>query len=204
MSVPPPSPPLTLDFNGVSLNDSHADKALFGLGRLADLVDLHDKYRADLFGKNVRMYLARQAAKPKSAASHIEKSLDRICDGKMPALDFAMTHNGVTLTVPRARDPMGGNVVIEPGIEGVYVLNGCQTVYTAWKFFKQKQSRKPDEKWLDRWNGIQLPMRIIITQDEEKVRAVTIGANRQTEIRPSAFLGARSRYGWISHAGLSA
>jgi hypothetical protein len=185
--VPPLASQLTIRFDGVISNGVATDRALFGLGYLTDLVDLHDKYRADLFGKNVRMYLAREAAKPKSAASHIEKSLHLICEGRLPVLDFAMTHNGVTLSVPRIGDPKNGEVIIEPGIEGVYVLNGCQTVYTAWKFFKHKQSKQPDGTWRDLWNRIQLPMRIIVTRDDTKIRAVTIGANRQTEIRPSAF-----------------
>jgi len=30
---------------------------------------------------------------------------------------------------------------LEPGSKGVYVLNGCQTVYTAWRFFKDRSRR---------------------------------------------------------------
>jgi len=186
-AIPRAAVPVQLRFQGVSVDSPASDRVLFGLGHLADLVDLHEKYRADLFAKNVRMYLARQAAKPKSAASHIESSLERICDGKMPAPYFAMTHNGVTLSVPRATGPAEGQVTLEPGQGGIYVLNGCQTVYTAWKFFKQRSGKKPDGAWRDLWEAIRLPMRIIVTNDDERVRTVTIGANRQTEIRPSAF-----------------
>lgn len=186
-AIPRPATPIPIRFQGVSLDGAGLDGALFGLGHLSDLVNLHEKYRADLFGKNVRMYLARQATKPKSAASHIRLSLERICDGKMPAAYFAMTHNGVTLSVPRVTGPHEGHVVLEPAQAGVYVLNGCQTVYTAWKFFKQRSDKQPNGSWLAEWDAIRLPVRIIVTNDDERVRTVTIGANRQTEIRPSAF-----------------
>jgi hypothetical protein len=182
-----PATPIPVRFEGVCLNSPDTDKALFGLGHLSDLVDLHEKYRADLFAKNVRMYLARQAKKPKSAASHVELSLERICDGRMATHSFAMTHNGVTLTVPRVSGPDAGTLTLEPAQGGIYVLNGCQTIYTAWKFFKSRIGKKGDGHWRDRWNAIQLPMRVIVTGDDERVRNVTIGANRQTEIRSSAF-----------------
>ena len=181
--------PISLRFEGVSLGtpNENGDRALFGLGHLADLVELHEKYKSALFAKNVRMYLARQADKPKSAASHIEKSLEDICGGNMLALHFAMTHNGVTLSVPRGGEPASGHVTLEPGLDGVYVLNGCQTVYTAWKFYKRRLGKEPVGTWRDHWESIKLPMRIIVTKDDERVRTVTVGANRQTEIRPAAF-----------------
>lgn len=185
--IPRTAVPITLRFQGVTVDSTGTDKALFGLGHLADLVDLHEKYRADLFAKNVRMYLARQAKKPKSAASHIEQSLAHICDGKMPAPQFAMTHNGVALTVPRVIGPEAGKLTLEPGQGGIYVLNGCQTVYTAWKYFKSRMGKKSEGSWREEWEAIRLPMRIIVTGDEDLVRTVTIGANRQTEIKPSAF-----------------
>ncbi len=182
-----PASAIPMRFEGVALHTEDTDRALFGLCHLADLVDLHEKYRADLFAKNVRMYLALQAKKPKSAASHIKKSLESICDGRMPSSQFAMTHNGVTLSVPRANALGESSIQLEPGLDGVYVLNGCQTVYTAWMFYKERLAKKPEESWLQRWDSIRLPMRIIVTRNDERVRTVTVGANRQTEIRPSAF-----------------
>jgi hypothetical protein len=171
----------------VCLEATQSERGLFGLGHIADLVELHEKYHAQLFAKNVRMYLARQAAKPKSAANHIRKSLEQICDGNMPAGDFAMIHNGITISAPRAGLPTDDSIVLEPGYDGVYVLNGCQTIYTAWKFFKDRLAKKPDTGWLTNWESIKVPLRIVVTQKDERVRTITIGANRQSEIRPSAF-----------------
>ncbi len=140
-----------------------------------------------MFAKNVRMYLARRATRPESAASHIKESLQRICDGRIPASDFAMIHNGVTISVPKAGKPTGGSVTLEPAGTGVFVLNGCQTVYTAWKFFRDRLAKGPQACWQEPWESIKLPLRIVVTHDDDRVRTVAVGANRQTEMRASAF-----------------
>lgn len=185
--VPQPGRPKLIRFDGVSRCTTADEEVLFGVGRLADLVDLYDEHRADLFAKNVRMYLSRRAVKAKSAASHMKESLRRICKGQMPASDFAMIHNGVTITVPKASELSSGSVSLQPAGGGVYVLNGCQTIRTAWMFYKDRLDKQPDESWRTTWQSIEVPLRIVVTRDDDRIRRVAVGANRQTEIRASAF-----------------
>jgi hypothetical protein len=186
--VPRKAQPLTLRFDGTGFELGDGDRVLFGLGHLADFVELHDHYRMDLFAKNVRMYLHGVAKKEQSAAHQIKDTLDRICEGRTPAAHFAMIHNGITVSVPRTREQTNGSLVLEPGQTGVFILNGCQTVYTAWRFLKDKQARKKaDGPWLDAWRSIKVPTRIVVTDREDRVRDVTVGTNRQSSIKPAAF-----------------
>lgn len=184
-----PSQPRELRFSGTCWRGSEGESVYIGLGWLADLVALHDHYREALFGKNVRMYLFHEASKPRSAARHILRVLEQICDGNEP-LHFAMAHNGVTVTAPRVTEVSADKILVEPLNQGLYVLNGCQTVYTAWKFFKDregKERRDRNTRWRAAWSAIRIPVRIVVTTDDDRVRRVTVAANRQTEMRPSAF-----------------
>jgi hypothetical protein len=165
------------------------ESVLIGRGHLADLVGLYDHYREALFAKNVRTYLHNEAKKPRSAARHIREALEKICAGG-PDLYFTMAHNGVTLTAPHVVEVSQERVRVEPLSLGLFVLNGCQTVYTAWKFFKDREAaeaRDGKTQWRTAWANIWIPLRIVVTTDEERVREVTVAANRQTEMRPSAF-----------------
>jgi hypothetical protein len=160
-----------------------------GRGRLADLVGLYDHYREALFAKNVRTYLHQEAAKASSAARHIRKALEAICAGA-PNLYFTMAHNGITLTAPSVKKIADDTVRVEPLGLGMHVLNGCQTLYTAWDFWRDREAqeaRSGDRRWREAWQHIWIPLRIVVTTDEERVREVTVATNRQTEIRTSAF-----------------
>lgn len=148
---------------------------------------MHETYGYNLFAKNVRMFLFRRAERQESAARQIKHSLEQICAGKMATRDFGMIHNGVTLAVPRVSGLSAEKLVLEPGSRGIFVLNGCQTVYTAWKFFKAEVAKKGGVgNWREKWAEIQLPMRVVVSSDDELLQTVTIGANRQTAILSSA------------------
>ena len=184
--VPKPALPIPISFEGASHELEKGDKVFLGLGKLSDLVQLHEIYRMDIFSKNVRMYLSRQASKPQSAAYNIKLSLQEICDGERSPSHFALVHNGVTIAVPSVSSPNNGYITLEPLQEGVFILNGCQTVYTAWEFFKNQVAKRKSEDWRERWNHIQIPIRLIATERAERIRDAAIGSNRQTSIPPAA------------------
>jgi hypothetical protein len=179
------SPRVQLNFRGIPLTEGPV-KMFLGVGRLADLVDLHEKYHFHLFAKNVRMYLSRQANRDQSAANQIRKSLEAVCAGKMPAMHFALAHNGVTIACDGVQDA-GDQLISLEGSSGVFVLNGCQTVYTSWKYFKEMTRKGENQAWMNAWREIPIPMRIVVTADDGLVRKTTIGSNRQTAMSPSAF-----------------
>ncbi|MBZ4402225.1 AIPR family protein [Myxococcus sp. AS-1-15] len=184
--IPAPAPTSRMQFEGTEFDIPGGDRVMLGLGRIADFVELHERYQHHLFAKNVRMFLRREASKDQSAANQIRQTLEGICNEKLPVEQFALLHNGITLTAARGKREETG-VLLEPGTEGIHVLNGCQTVYTSWKFFKEWSKRRPDGAWKSRWERIRVPIRLVLTRDDERIRQVTIGANRQTSINSSAF-----------------
>jgi hypothetical protein len=183
------APSATIRFEGQTIEIGPDERVLFGFGRLADFVQLHELYQHDLFAKNVRYFLHREASKDRSASSQIRQALELIVEAKRSPEHFALVHNGITVTAPKARADLeqAGLLHLEPGSTGVYVLNGCQTVYTAWRFFKDRSKRDVTAAWKEKFDQIRIPVRVVITRNEERIREVTIGANRQTSIDPSAF-----------------
>jgi hypothetical protein len=69
------------------------------------------------------------------------------------------------------------------------VLNGCQSIYTAWRFREDVLKRK-DAKDLvcrERWMAVRVPVRVVATHSDDLVRKITVSTNRQTELESSAF-----------------
>lgn len=154
-----------------------------GIGYLSDLVDLYRRSGDALFSKNVRLYLYKSAER--GPARYMRDTLRSICvasanSPKTSPEQFAILHNGVTLHA-KAVDPIDGQLVLR----GASVLNGCQTVKNAYLFREEPNIKaRLDE---DRWRDIRIPLRVLVTTNDELVRRVTVSNNRQTAIRPSAF-----------------
>lgn len=170
-----------LTFRGIdSTEGSH--QLFIGLGKLADLVRLYDETGDMLFSKNVRLFNFRAAEK--GPARHLRDTLRKICVGtdetRTVPLHFTLFHNGVTLHATSAeRD---GDML---RVRRVGVLNGCQTVKSAWMFRNDRTLRGRIDQ--EAWDSIDVPLRVVRTTDEELVRLVTVSNNRQTAIRPSGF-----------------
>lgn len=183
--VPRPVEPIPMRFAGTPVGLA-GTTCWFGLVHLADLVALYDRYRTDLFAKNVRMYLYDKADREQGAARQMRATLEKICqNGGLTGDDFALLHNGVALWAKGLRETdTPGTVLMDPGPEGIFVLNGCQTIYTAWHLREKAGNR--DEVWQARWETVRLPARILVTDGEDLVRSVTISTNRQNQIPSSA------------------
>jgi hypothetical protein len=181
--VDPPKLPSRLRFAGEMVSDSANVRFFAGFGYLSDLVKLYGESGEMLFSKNVRSYLYK--AHEKGPARHMRESLRRACvqqNGRL--LDsperFAMLHNGVAITASHAERNNGDLVLREP-----HVLNGCQTVKNAAMWIAERQVRGNVD--VDAWENIRIPLRVLITRDEELVRDVTVSNNRQNAIKSSAF-----------------
>lgn len=190
--IPKPAATVEVHFEGTTFavpsSGNSSDTVLLGLGRLGDYVKLHEVYGAQLFAKNVRMFLSRQAAESRSAASHIRETILGICKGEIEPETFALLHNGLTVTASSgAHDASSRRATLRPGSDGIYVVNGCQTVYMAWKVHRELLKKKLDTSWLQRWDRIMVPIRVVLTNSDERVRQVTSAANRQTAMAASAF-----------------
>lgn len=171
-----------LAFEGVEVANEGA-KLFIGLGKLADLVRLYEESGDSLFAKNVRLFNFRAADK-KGPSHHVRESLRRACvgetDKRLDPIHFTMFHNGVTLHVSGAGRDGSTLWVRNPG-----VLNGCQTVKSAWLFLNDRLFKERIDKAA--WDAIRVPLRVVQTTEEELVRKITVSNNRQTAIRPSAF-----------------
>ncbi|MCS6799267.1 MAG: AIPR family protein [Myxococcota bacterium] len=174
VSVPPERS--RLRFDGVRWFPSENSENGFylGVGRLADLVELYQARRDHLFARNVRYYIYSRKNTETGPAAKMRATLRRICvEEKEPPERFAMFHNGITVCANRV--DVGENEVYltEP-----YVLNGCQTIKTAFLFRTDKHVKVKE----DRWQAVGLPVRIIQTKSDDLIQAITISNNRQNPI----------------------
>ncbi|MEZ4295927.1 MAG: AIPR family protein [Polyangiaceae bacterium] len=170
-----------LAFEGVEV-ESDGARLFVGLGKLADLVRLYERTGDALFAKNVRLFNFRTAEH--GPARFQRDTLRSICvrgkGGGVDALRFTLFHNGVTLHATSA-DLTGGRL----GIRNPGILNGCQTVKNAWRFYNDRALRGRIDP--EAWEEVRVPLRVLRTTDENLIRDVTVSNNRQTAIRPSGF-----------------
>jgi hypothetical protein len=175
----PPSEQLRLRFEGIELKSVSQTRYFTGLTYLSDLVDLYNDFGEQLFSKNVRYYLFKERGQ--TPARFMRDTLRAICVGPPEKAEipehFGMFHNGVTLAVHSFQCTDGTATVRNPS-----VLNGCQTIRNASRFLAEVRDIAPD-----RWRQVPVPVRILISADEEFIRRVTVNNNRQIPVRPSAF-----------------
>ncbi|KYF68127.1 hypothetical protein BE15_38110 [Sorangium cellulosum] len=168
-------------FEGVEAS-SLGERLFIGLGKLADLVQLYEEYGDNIFSKNVRLFNYRAAER--GPARHLRETLRQCCaqtaNKRLNPMRFTLFHNGITLHVTSAERRDGGLTIRSPGI-----LNGCQTVKSAWMFKHERAFR--DRIDPEAWGSLRVPIRVIRTTDEELVREITVSNNRQNAIRPSGF-----------------
>lgn len=174
-----PAAEWTLRFEGIQLKSVSQTRYFTGLGYLSDLVDLYNEYGEQLFSKNVRYYLFKE--KGQAPARFMRDTLRAICIGPTEKAElpehFGMFHNGVTLSVTQFNCSDGTALLRNPS-----VLNGCQTIRNASRFRAELKDVDPE-----RWRQVPVPLRVLISADEDFVRRVTVNNNRQTPVRPSAF-----------------
>jgi len=178
-----PAVKVRLSVQGIQSLEAGNCRMFYGIGKLADLVDMYTTKRDYLFSKNVRYFLYSKSNMEKGAAGKMRETLKRICvEEQLEPEIFALYHNGVTLharSVERSRHSSDGVLVTEP-----FVLNGCQTIKNA--FFFRNDPHLKDRIVVSRWKRVEVPLRIIETSNEDVVRTVTINNNRQNAISYAA------------------
>lgn len=183
IAAPSPWMSLSLTSNPIPVSIDRGTM-YFGIGFLAELVELYRERRHALFSKNVRYYLTKKDNVEKGAAGKMRETLKEICHPRkqeetlapLPEI-FALYHNGVTMY---SHDIDPGERTIR--IRDPYVLNGCQTIMNAY-LYSIDQRHKIEE---GNWKRVLVPLRILSTKEDELVRAVTINNNRQNAIRYDA------------------
>lgn len=153
---------------------------VIGYGHLAELVDLYTSRRDQLFAKNVRYYLKKASNIDKGPAAKMRATLRAITvEKRLPPEVFAFLHNGVTLYASQSRPTESGFEVRDP-----YVLNGCQTIKTAYLFATDRTIKARLDA--DLWQAIRLPVRLTTALDQEFLREITVANNRQNAMAASA------------------
>jgi hypothetical protein len=170
---------LTVDGVYEAAREANA-RMVLGVCHLADLVDLYDTRRDELFAKNIRYFLKSEKNTASGPAGEMKKTLIDICvNRKTPPGIFAMYHNGITI-VSKSTEVSSDHIIT---LQDPYILNGCQTVRNAWEFSKSIQWR--DKIAQEIWRDVCVPARIVETSSDDLIRSVTVANNRQNEILPS-------------------
>jgi AIPR protein len=174
---------ITIKMKGFT-NIEHANeskhKMYLGLGYLADLVELYNQRRDNLFSKNVRYFIKSKKNVEKGPSAKMRDTLKDICIGgeESPEL-FAFYHNGITIY---------GKDVITDGnnlkVREPYVLNGCQTIKTSFLF--RYDSRNKEKIDTNIWNNISIPVRLVTSSNDNLIRKITINNNRQNAMSSAA------------------
>jgi hypothetical protein len=153
---------------------------LYGIGRLSELVELYRSRRDDLFEKNVRFFINKASNVERGPSAKMRDTLKDIAiDKRLEPELFAFFHNGVTLFADQVRTAGSGVEVRRP-----YVLNGCQTVKSAYLFVSDPRNRGRIDDGL--WGRITVPVRVTTTRDQGFIRQVTVNTNRQNSISSAA------------------
>jgi len=81
---------------------------------------------------------------------------------------FGVLNNGVTI-VAESLTPVGHKF----SISNYQIVNGCQTSHVLY-----------NNKDIDGMENVNIPLRLIVTSDENIKNQITIATNSQTEIKP--------------------
>ncbi|KAA0252893.1 MAG: hypothetical protein EDX89_16515 [Acidobacteria bacterium] len=179
--VPSAWTPLTLAGADLEIpHESGAVRLRHGIGRLSELVEMYVNRRDELFAKNVRYFIKKASNTERGPAAKIRETLTAICVKKTLSPEiFALFHNGVTVFARGVRLSETGIEVQQP-----FVLNGCQTIKSAYLFLNDSKLRPRIDRSL--WERLTVPLRVATTRDEELVHAITINTNRQNAMSPAA------------------
>lgn len=178
-------PKIFLSFSGTTIittNNKH--KMHYGIGLLSELVDMYRERKDNLFSKNVRLFIKSKKNIEKGPSGKIKETLKTICfDNKSnihPEM-FSFLHNGITILATDTQPNESDNNI---SMREPYVLNGCQSIMTAY-YFKHGE-RLSSQINNDIWRQIKVPIRIIDSSDDDFIRMISISTNRQNFISASA------------------
>lgn len=137
-------------------------EAYFGVLPLSEfkklLVDENENLR-DVFYDNIRDF--------QGLANPINTKIFATLKGENPEL-FTVLNNGITIVASDVRT--SGNKFT---VTDYQIVNGCQTSNILYMYIKET-----DEK-----NDIRIPLKLVITQDEEIKSLITVATNSQTSVR---------------------
>jgi hypothetical protein len=180
-SVPPPWVHLELTVaETIARHNNTEAQMLYGVAKLSELVTMYSLRRDTLFSKNVRYFIKNAKNTERGPSAKIRETLTQMCiKGTIDPALFAFFHNGVTVFARTVRKNSNRIEIQDP-----YVLNGCQTIKTAYLFSMDPKVKERIQR--DKWAQVTIPLRITTTRDDNLVQTITLNNNRQNAIPPAA------------------
>lgn len=134
------------------------------------IIDEEDNIRPFIFYDNIRGFLGKD-----NAVNHqIRETLESENRNR-----FAILNNGVTIIASE----VCFNSSSEVRITDYQIVNGCQTSYVLYNWYKAQSKQNPIDL-----NEIIIPVRIIETADGEVRNAIIRATNSQTEVQKELLL----------------
>ena len=160
---------LTLSKSGVQQESDGSPKFLFGLITVSDYVKATENLGTDLFSLNPRLFLSSSSGPNLKMLETLNSPNDR--------KNFHLFNNGITAVCKKFTIERGDESRAK--VEGLLVVNGCQTTETLWKWAKNIDNRESAQK-------TSVMIRVIETvDDEELARKISQTTNAQTSILSS-------------------
>ena len=160
---------LTLSKAGVQPESDGSPKFLFGLITVSDYVKATENLGTDLFRLNPRLFLSSSSGPNLKMLETLNSPNDR--------KNFHLFNNGITAVCKKFEIAHGD--VSKAKVEGLLVVNGCQTTETLWKWAKNIDNRESAQ-------NTSVMIRVIETVDDEDLaRKISQTTNAQTSILSS-------------------
>jgi len=178
ITTPPKS--ISISFSGRAQMSMGKSTLAYGVCKLKELVDLYTMRGHQLFARNVRYYLYKRKNTKHGPSAKICTTLNAINNGSFSPEKFLFLHNGVTIfseESPAIEDKR--IALLNP-----YVLNGCQTIKSAYFFFQDMTQKKKLNHEI--WEKIPVFARIVVSPDGKLWREIAESSNRQNALSASA------------------
>lgn len=145
---------------------------------LTSLIRLYRERGSNLFEKNVRMSLMSFKDANNRVAHPMDVTLREIVEGRLAPELFPFYHLGVTLWAA-SEDKAVGDCL---NLESPAVVNGCQTINIADRFFRTLEDESVPEEHRVRFSQIRVVAKIVIGSSDDELREITNSNNRQNPI----------------------
>lgn len=112
-------------------------KTLYGQVKLKDLVELHERHSFALYQKNIRYFIGGNTAPNKAIKNTLIQEPN----------NFFLYNNGITALCSHfeSAGSLGGGNNRKYKILGISVVNGAQTIATAYDFYKENGNQISDD-----------------------------------------------------------
>lgn len=144
---------------------------------LYSLVLLYRQRGDILFHKNVRLSLYGYQDAKNRVVTPMENTLKQICEGTLSPNIFPFYHGGITISATTNTSDVSDEIELETP----NVVNGCQTITIAERFYSYLENKKAQSA-IEKFNQINVIAKVVIGTNDEELKEITNCNNRQNPI----------------------